>query len=201
MTSFPTPNQNRQFSEGYGGHVMYSQEFWILPLLSMFNQEMSKTVINSRFRRGYNLDHSSVYEIAREAAKKEGYNGVRYPWEQGDYGHDVSPYSDARKNKIHTSADISYGIRSYLRSTHSRDFLQQTVSSDAGIKGEDFLFEISKYWNDRLKLDPVTNQYEIKGVSFGDRSQTREVNNEAFTNYMAALSLDTYKYILYLLDR
>lgn len=192
---------NRQLSEGYGGHLMYYQELWILPLISMFNTEKARTLINTRFRRGFNTDHSSVYETAREAAKQEGFEGVRYPWQQGDYGGDVSPFADARKSKIHVSADISYGLRNFLRTTHSREWLSQAISSEAGVRGEDYIHEIAKYWSDRFMFDPSTNQYEIKGVSFGDRIQTREVNNEAFTNYIGALTMDTYKYALYLLDR
>ena len=197
----PSTNRQQHFSEGYGGHVMYNQEFWMLPLVSMFNSDMAKSVINSRFRRGFNQDSTGIYELAREAAKQESYEGVRYPWEQGDFGQDVSPFSDARKSKIHVSADISYGIRQYLRASHSREFLQQSVSSDAGVRGEDYLNEIAKYWNGRFKFDTITNQYEIKGVSFGEKTQSREVNNDLFTNYIGALTMDTYKYVLYLLDR
>jgi trehalose/maltose hydrolase-like predicted phosphorylase len=196
-----TSNQRVHFSEGYGGHVTYHQELWMLPLVSMFNPEMSKSIINSRFRRGFNTDSASVYELAREAARLENLEGVRYPWEQGDFGGDVSPFADARKSKIHTSADISYGMRSYLRHTHSREFLTQSVSSDAGVRGEDFLNEVAKYWNGRFNFETLTNQYEIRTVSFGEKSRPNEVNNEAFTNYIAAVTLDTYKYVLYLLDR
>lgn len=42
---------------------------------------------------------------------------------------------------------------------------------------------------------------KLKGVSFGERSQTREVDNEAFTNYMGAMTMDTYKYALQVTDR
>lgn len=141
---------------------MYHQEFMILPLISSFSQEMSKSIINSRLRRGLNTDHMNVFEQAREAAKSEGFVGLRYPWQQGDYGGDVSQYADARKSKIHTSADISFGIRHFIRATHSRDFLLQSISGDISLRGEEFLNEIAKYWNDRFEIEPSTNQYEIK---------------------------------------
>jgi trehalose/maltose hydrolase-like predicted phosphorylase len=155
------PN-NRQLAEGYGGHVMYHQELFVLPLMSMFSQDMSRSIINSRLRRGLNTDHMNMYEQARELAKQEGFVGLRYPWEQADYGVDVSPFADARKSKLHVSADISFGIRSYLRATHSREFLQQSVSPDVSLRGEEYLNEIAKYWSDRFEIEPTTNKYEIK---------------------------------------
>jgi hypothetical protein len=47
-------------------------------------------------------------------------------------------------------------------------------------------------------LDTLTNKFGINGVSFGEMQRTKLENNEAFTNYMAAQSLDTYKYALML---
>lgn len=47
-------------------------------------------------------------------------------------------------------------------------------------------------------MDTLTNKFGINGVSFGEIQRTKLENNEAFTNYMAAQSLDTYKYALML---
>lgn len=158
------PSPTRPISDGYGGHVMYHQELLVLPLVSMFNQDMARSIIASRVRRGLNTDHMNVFEQAREHAKQEGLLGVRYPWEQGDYGVDVSPFNDMKKSKFHVSADISFGLRNYLRVTHSREFLLQSVSSEVSIRGEEFLNEIAKYWNDKFDVDPISNQYEIKSI-------------------------------------
>ena len=155
-------NLNRHLSEGYGGHVMYNQELWILPLVSMFSYDMSKLLIQSRVRRGLNQQELNVYEQAREMAKAESLDGLRYPWEQGDFGVDVSPYQDARKSKIHTSGDISFGIKSYLRMSQNRDFLLQAVSNEVTVRGEDFLNEIAKYWSGKMKLESTSNKFEIK---------------------------------------
>lgn len=154
---------NRQISEGYGGHITYTQDLWMLPVVSFFSQDMAKNILNSRLRRGLNTDHASVYEQARNNANQEGFKGLRYPWEQGDYGIDVSSTQDERTNKIHTSADISFGVRSYLRATHNREYVLQSLSSDSSVRGEDFINEIAQYWNSRLQLDSSTDRYEIKG--------------------------------------
>lgn len=107
----------------------------------------------------------NIYDQARELAKQEGGKGLRYPWEQGDYGVDVSPFQDMRRSKFHVSADISFGMRSYLRVTHSREFLLQSLSSDVNVRGEDYLNEVAQYWNDKFKVDSISNSYEIKGNS------------------------------------
>ncbi len=153
---------NKHIAEGYGGHVTYHQELWILPLISMFGTEMAKNLIHSRLRKNAQNDHLSVYEQARETAQRESLKGVRYPTEQADYGIEVSPYEDAAK-KIHTTADISFGLRSFLRMTHSREFLQQSISNDVSLKGSEYIHEISKYWNEKVKLNVDTNKYELNG--------------------------------------
>ena len=51
------------------------------------------------------------------------------------------------------------------------------------------------------ELDSQSNQYELNRISFGERPQSREVDNEAYTNYLAALSMNTYKYALEVTDK
>ena len=154
--------QNRKIFEGYGGHLTYHQELWILPLISMFNVDMSKSIINSRIRKNPNDEHLGLYEQARELATKEGKNGLRYPWEQADYGIEVSSLNDASK-KIHVSGDISFGLRSYLRMTHSQDFLYQSISSDVSLRGEDYIYQLAKYWSDKFVYEESASAYGIKG--------------------------------------
>lgn len=161
---------------------------------------MSKNLINTRLRKNPLNNHMSVFAEAVERAADSNLKGIQYPSEQAEYGIEVSPYKDASK-KIHVTADISYGLRSFLRMTHSNEFLQQSVASEISLRGEEYIYEFAKYWADRMKYDERTSTYVIEGVSFGEKPQTKEVNNEAFTNYMALLSLDTYKYALTLSNK
>ncbi len=156
---------------------------------------MSKNLINTRLRKNSMNNHMSVFAEAVERAQDNNLRGVQFPSEQGEYGIEVSPFKDASK-KIHITADISYGLRCFLRMSHSSEFLQQAVASEVSLKGEEYIYEFAKYWASRMRYDGVKNRFVIEGVSFGERPQTKEVNNEAFTNYMALLSLDTYKYAL-----
>lgn len=188
-------HQNRHKSEGYGGHLTYHQEFWVLPLVSMFSPDMAKNLINSRLRRSYTNESPNLFDMARIRAQEKGLDGIQYCTEQAEFGGEVSPFKDADK-KIHTTADISYGLRAFLRLTHSKEFLQQAVSSDVALNGEEYFKEFAKFWADRMEYSEANNGYNIKGVSFGEEGQSREVDNEAFTNYMALQSLDAYKYAL-----
>jgi alpha,alpha-trehalose phosphorylase len=152
-------------------------------------------------RRVFPSEFSTLLDVAREIAQSEGAEGLRFAWEQADFGKDVSPAEDVKRKKLHVTADVGFGLRSYLRMSHDRDFLLNLVSSDAKIKGEDLVLELSKYWNSKLVKNPNKNQYEIKEVLFGDQNQQREVNNEAFTNYMARINIDSYKYALRLTEK
>lgn len=192
---------NRQYSEGTGGHTTYHQDFWILPIISMFNQDMSKMLIQSRLRRGFNNDHMNILEQAKENAKEDAAEGVRFVNEQGDYGKDLSPLLEVRKKRYYPTGTVGFGLRSYLRMSHDRDFITNLISSDSGIKGEDFINEIAKFWNSKFKLAPTSNQYEIRDVVFGSENLLRDVNNEVFTNLVAKISLDSYQYALRLTDR
>lgn len=192
---------SRQLSESYGGHLTYHQDFWILPIISMFSQDMSKSIIQSRLRRGLNTDHINVLDQARENAKAESAEGVRYAWQQGDYGKDVAPMPDVRKKKIHVTGGVGFGLLSYLRMSHDRDFLTNQISSDNGIRGEEFVNEIAKYWNSKVKMSTNRQKYEINDVVFGDQNQLRDVNNELFTNYLAKTCLESYKYALRLTEK
>ena len=158
-------HSNNHKSEGYGGHVTYHQEFWILPLMALFSPSMSNNLISSRVRRNPNNDHLNIYDQARQNAKDQGLEGVKYPCEQGEYGVEVSPYKDA-KYKIHTTADISFGIRCYLRATHSKMFLKQSVSNDVPIRGEEYINNFARFWSDKMEKERNSNEYSIKGKIF-----------------------------------
>ncbi len=193
-------HQNRHKSEGYGGHLTYHQELWILPLISMFSPGMAKNLINSRLRKSYTSESPSLFDVARLRAQEQGLDGIQFSTEQAEFGVEVSPFKDAYK-KIHTTADISHGLHSFLQITHSKEFLQQAVSSDVALNGEEYLKEFAKFWANKMKYDERTNDFAIKEVSFGEEGQSREVDNEAYTNYLAIQALDTYKYALAVNDK
>lgn len=187
---------NKHYSEGYGGHIMYNQDFWILPLISMFNRDMAKSIIQSRVRSS--IDHMSIWEQAKKNALDEGAEGLRYPWEQGDYGQDLSSMMDMRKKKILVTGAVSFGTRAYIRMSHDKDFLVNDIA--ASLKGEDFVGELAKYWNSKLTYNTGNQLFELNNVLFGELNQ-KEVNNEAFTNTLAKIALNSYKYALRIADK
>lgn len=181
-------------SEGYGGHLTYTQELMVLPIVSLFSGDMAKSIIQSRMRRGYNTDHIAIWDQARENAKAESARGIRFAWEQGDFGKDICQSNEIKRKKIHVTGSIGFGIRSYLRSSHDKNFLLNSLSTGNDYyKGEDFVNDLAEYWNSKL-VKNINNEYDIDGVLYGENIVTREVNNEAFTNYLAKINLETCKY-------
>lgn len=126
---------------------------------------MAKTLIDSRLRRSYTNEAPGLFDQAKSRARTQGYKGVQYSSEQGEYGVEVSPYKDAEK-KIHTTGDISFGLRCYLRMTHSREFLQQSVSSEVSLNGEEYVKEFAEFWSSRMEYNDASNQYVIDGEKF-----------------------------------
>lgn len=141
--------------------------------MALFSPSMSNNLIGSRVRRNPYNDHLNIYDQARQNAKLQGLEGINYPNEQGEYGIEVSPFKDA-KYKIHTTADISFGIRCYLRATHSKMFLKQSISNDVPIRGEEYINNFARFWNNKIQKNPNSNEYIIKGyLNFSFINQTR----------------------------
>ena len=131
---------------------------------NFLSPEMSKNLINSRLRKNSLNNHPNLFDQAQQTAKALNLKGVQYATEQGEYGIEVSPYKDASK-KIHTTADISYGLRCFLRMSSSQ-FLQQSVASDVSLRGLDYIHEFAKYWSDRMEYDDDKNRYVLEGTGF-----------------------------------
>ena len=69
---------------------------------------------------------------ARELARESGLRGARYPWEAADTGREECPVWTVdganrfwtRDEEIHVSADVVYGIVTYVEATRDTDFLR-----------------------------------------------------------------------------
>ncbi|MEG0894987.1 MAG: glycoside hydrolase family 65 protein, partial [Oscillospiraceae bacterium] len=89
LMSTPNPNDNRTnvgakliHGEEYGGHAFWDTELFILPFFDYVFPDVAKKLVEYR----YNLLNK-----ARENAKKNGYEGAKYPWESADTGDEECP--------------------------------------------------------------------------------------------------------------
>ncbi|XP_061174432.1 protein-glucosylgalactosylhydroxylysine glucosidase-like [Saccostrea echinata] len=159
-------------NKDYMGHVFWDQETWMYPSILLLHSQIGKVIVKTR---------NKTLGAAKETAKMRGYDGAMYPWETALSGLDVTADPIYFLNEQHITGDISFAIRQYLYLTHDIYFLNQE-------SGQALINEIAKFWASRVSLNSSTNMYEIHDVMPPDEWH-QQVNNSAFTNAVAKLSL------------
>ena len=168
--------------EGYKGHSFWDTEVFILPYFTLTQPEAARTLLEYRYRGLYG---------ARLKAKENGYQGAMYPWEAAwvDDG-EVTPLWGAadvvtgKPMKIltglieqHITADVAFGVQQYYAVTGDEDFMNRC--------GYEMLIDTARFWASRVTWDETRQAYVILDV-IGPDEYKEHVNNNAYTNYMAA---------------
>ena len=172
--------------EGYRGHVFWDAEIFILPFLAFTFPDVAKKLLIYRYKR---------LNAARTNAKNRGYSGAMFPWESTDTGEDVTPTwhkdFDGRIIKIntmnqehHITADVAFAVWQYYQVSNDEEFILS--------HGLEILLEAARFWFSRVKYDKKQRHYVINGV-IGPDEFHENVNNNAFTNWMAKWTLQTAK--------
>lgn len=172
--------------EGYKGHSFWDTEIYILPFFLYNQPETARSLLEYRY-------HS--LEGARALAKKRGYQGAMYPWECGwIHDGDVTPNNlgvDLVTGHIlpcttgelehHVTADIAEAVRQYELATQDTAFMERC--------GYEILLETARFWASRVVYNEELARYEIHHVIGPDEYQ-EDVNNNAYTNYLAARNME-----------
>lgn len=182
--------------EAYRGHVFWD-EVYIFPFLNLSVPEITRALKMYRFRR---------LPKARRAARKAGYRGAMYPWQSGSDGREetqrlhLNPRSgrwleDNTHLQRHVNASIAYDVWQYYQATDDREFMS--------FYGAQMYLEITKFWASMVTYSERLQRYEIRGVVGPDEYHTRYpgakdpgLNNNAYTNIMAAWVLGTAEKVL-----
>jgi len=165
----------------YRGHVFWDSDVFVLPFLAATHPEAARAMLEYRIRR---------LPAAREAARKLGRAGARFPWESARDGSDVTPVSARlatgelariRTGELeeHIVADVAWAASCYLDWTGD-------VAFAAG-PGRDLLIETARYWASRVRYDRDARAH-ISGV-VGPDEYHEPVDDNAFTNVMARWNL------------
>ncbi|HSN55979.1 MAG TPA: hypothetical protein VLT32_15000, partial [Candidatus Sulfomarinibacteraceae bacterium] len=176
--------------EAYRGHVFWD-ELFVFPLLNLRLPEITRSLLMYRYRR---LDE------ARANAARAGYRGAMYPWQSGSDGREESqeihlnPRSkrwipDNSHLQRHVNSAIAFNVYHYIQVAHDHDFLS--------FYGAEMLLEIARFWASIATYNPELDRYEILGVMGPDEyhdaypdADSPGLNNNAYTNVMAAWVLD-----------
>ncbi|MEJ2613422.1 MAG: glycosyl hydrolase family 65 protein [Ignavibacteriaceae bacterium] len=186
--------------EAYRGHIFWD-ELYIFPFLNLRIPELTRSLLMYRYRR---------LNEARFAAKEAEFSGSMYPWQSGSNGREESqiihlnPKSgewdpDITHLQRHINSAVAYNIWQYYQATKDKEFLY--------FYGADMILEIARFWGSIAKFNPAKGRYEIKGVVGPDEFHTKYpdreepgLDNNAYTNFMAAWILQTAIQILNIID-
>ena len=172
--------------EAYQGHVFWD-ELFIFPFFNYRMPEITRSLLMYRYRR---------LREARAAAAAAGYKGAMFPWQSGSDGQEetqalnLNPRSkrwvpDNSYLQRHVGSAIAYNVWQYFQVTHDVEFLHAY--------GAELILDIACFWSSIASFDDERGRYEIRGVMGPDEfhdgypdSKTPGLNNNAYTNIMAA---------------
>jgi len=164
--------------EKYGGCTYWDTEAFCLPFfLSTAKEDVSKSLLLYRYNH---------LEKAKDNAKKLGLKGALYPMVTMN-GEECHNEWEITFEEIHRNAAITLAIRNYVDYTGDKNYL-----SEYGIY---VLYETARFWVSRASYSNREKKYMILGVT-GPNEYENNVNNNWFTNKMAAFSLKyTYEVV------
>lgn len=171
---------------GYRGHVFWDTETFMLPLFTHGQPHIARNLLSYRYHR---------LPGARRKAVANGYEGAQFPWESADTGDEVTPKWLPNMTggqeliriwtgdiEIHITADIAHAVNRYWRATGDDDFMRR--------RGAEIVIEGARFWASRAEWNADAQRYEYSDV-IGPDEYHDHVDNNAFTNYLAAWHLRT----------
>lgn len=180
----------------YKGAVFWDTEMFMLPFFLYTNPEVGKTLVNYRIK---------TLDGARKKAADYGFRGAFYAWESQENGQDAcSDYNvnDVFTNRpmrtyfkdkqIHISADVAYGIWQTYLLTGDR-----SVLTDGGAE---VILECARFYQSFAYYKEEKKRFELIDVIGPDEYHERVYNN-AYTNKMAACTIETALEVLELLKK
>ncbi|MDJ0707511.1 MAG: hypothetical protein QNJ46_29910 [Leptolyngbyaceae cyanobacterium MO_188.B28] len=186
--------------EAYRGHIFWD-ELFIFPFLALRFPELTRSLLMYRYRR---------LPEARYLAQQSDYRGAMFPWQSGSDGREESqslhlnPRSgrwlpDDSRLQRHVNAAIAYNVWQYYQVANDIEFLSYY--------GAELLLEIARFWASMATYNATRERYEIHGVIGPDEFHSHYpgagapgLNNNAYTNCMAAWVLRCASNVLHLLD-
>jgi trehalose/maltose hydrolase-like predicted phosphorylase len=171
---------------GYRGHSFWDTEVFMLPFFIHVRPEIARLLLSYRW---HNLSG------AKAKAAGNQFRGAQYPWESAATGEEVTPTwvpdpGDRTKLiriwtgdiEIHISADVSYGIWKYWKSTGDDAFLLE--------RGAEVILETARFWASRAEWQDDLQRYEISDI-VGPDEYHDHVDNNVYTNAFARWNMQT----------
>ncbi|XP_047189446.1 protein-glucosylgalactosylhydroxylysine glucosidase isoform X1 [Scophthalmus maximus] len=158
--------------QDYWGHVFWDQDIWMYPGIALFYPRLARAVLEYRV---------GTIDGAKDNAQKQGYKGLKFPWESAVSGREVCPEDIYGQQEIHINGDITLAFQHYL-------YLSEDLSMFREGKGSDVIYGVADYWVSRVTWSPEDQKYHLLGVMPPDEYYYN-VNNSVYTNTVAKFSL------------
>lgn len=171
--------------EGYKGHSFWDTEMFLLPHYLLTDPPAARTLLEYRWR--------SLPEAFKKAREND-WQGAMFPWESAWLTDgEVTPLFGAADVvtgqsipiltgmlEHHITADVAWAVWLYYLATGDDDFMEKF--------GCDLLVNTACFWASRLEWKRDAGRFEICNV-IGPDEYKEHVDNNAFTNYLAAENL------------
>ncbi|XP_074533176.1 protein-glucosylgalactosylhydroxylysine glucosidase [Halichoeres trimaculatus] len=158
--------------QDYWGHVFWDQDIWMYPGIALFYPKLARAVLEYRV---------GTLDGAKDNAQKQGYKGLKFPWESAVSGREVCPEDIYGQQEIHINGDVTLAFQHYL-------YLTEDLSMFTEGRGSEVIYGVADYWVSRVTLNPEDQKYHILGVMPPDEYYSN-VNNSVYTNTAAKFSL------------
>ena len=155
-------------SNGYGGHIFWDAEVWMMPALVVQHPQEARGIIDYRFK---------LLTQAKKNAKAHGFAGAEYPWESADTGAEVAP-GDMYKER-HITADVGWAAWNYYLWTGDKSYLAKKVWP--------ILSATANYWVSCV-IKGADGKYHIRRVISPDED-AGIVTDDAWTNGVVRANL------------
>jgi alpha,alpha-trehalose phosphorylase len=156
---------------GYEGHYFWDSEAYVLPFLIHTSPHLAGSVLMHRVR---------MLPDARRRAREVGCAGALFPWRTIN-GEEASAFYAAGTAQYHIDADIAYALDQYTRVTGDIEFMFR--------HGVEILVETARMWADLGFFSARRRGRFVINKVTGPDEYTTVVNNNLFTNLMAAENL------------
>lgn len=169
----------------YKGAVFWDSEIFLFPVFVHTQPELARTLLHYRVE---------TLPGALKKAAEYGFRGAFYPWESQEGGAegctdynvtDVFTHRPVRTyfrdKQIHISGDVAYALWRYYEITGDKSLLREG--------GAEVILQCARFYLSRAHRRLDSGRVELLDVIGPDEYHER-VNNNAFTNYMAAYCME-----------
>ena len=156
---------------GYGGLIWWDTEAFMMPFFLYNEPKKARMLLTYRHRTIAGAWHK---------AQAFGHRGAMFPWVTID-GEERSGDWEYGMLEQHVGAAVAHAIRQYADATGDDAFLWEA--------GAEVVIETSRFWASRANWHAGKGKYVINFVT-GPDEYTVAVNNNCYTNFMAAANLE-----------